>query len=132
MKFSHHLSAAVALGTLIISVPLWAHHGSSESYDVAKRSTLKGVVTEFVWSNPHAQIHFDAKDENGQIVNWTGEMNSPGVLAKHGWTRHAVKPGDQISVTLVPSRRSGSRLGLVGKVVLANGEVLEGNQGLRP
>jgi hypothetical protein len=131
MKCQLQLSFAV-LCALTMSGPLCAHHGSSVSYDVAKRITLKGIVTEFAWSNPHVQIYFDAKDEKGDIVNWTGEMNSPGVLARGGWSRHSVKPGDQITITLVPSRAPGTHAGLAGRVVLANDQVLEGNRGLRP
>jgi hypothetical protein len=132
MRRSFQLTFIVALSALVINRPLWAHHGLFASYDVAKRITLEGTVTHFAWSNPHAQIYFDAKDETGYIVNWTGEMNSPGVLAKNGWTRYSVKPGDQITLTIVPSKVPGAHLALAGKVVLPNGQVLEGNQKLRP
>jgi hypothetical protein len=132
MRLRFQLSFIAVLSTLVVSRPLCAHHGFFASYDVAKRITLKGTVTQFAWSNPHAQIYFDAKDETGHVVNWTGEMNSPGVLAKNGWTRYSVKPADQITVIIVPSRAPGAHLGLAGKVVLPNGQVLEGNQGLRP
>ena len=132
MNCRFQLSFLVALSALVIIRPLCAHHGFFASYDVAKRITLKGTVTQFAWSNPHAQIYFDAKDEAGHIVNWTGEMNSPGVLTKNGWSRNSMKPRDQIAITIVPSRAPGAHLGLAVKVVLPNGQVLEGNQGLRP
>ena len=34
------------------------------------RVPIKGVVTEFVWSNPHSQIYLDVKDKNGNPVTW--------------------------------------------------------------
>jgi len=30
-----------------------AHHGSAISYDLSKQVTVTGVVTEWVWKNPH-------------------------------------------------------------------------------
>jgi hypothetical protein len=132
MKWQLRLSFALVYGTFLISNPTWAHHGFHASYNVSKRITLKGTISAFEWSNPHAQICFDANDENGAIVNWTAEMNSPGVLAKNGWTRYSLKPGDHIVVTLVPSSVPGAHSGLAGKVLLPNGRTLEGNQGLRP
>jgi len=132
VKYKLEVGFAVMAGVLMMGSLLFAHHGSSVSYDVSKRITLRGTVTEFVWSNPHSQVYFDVKDEKGSVVNWGGEMNSPGVLARAGWTRHSVKPGDQITVTLAPSKAPGTHVGLVGRVVLANGQALEGNQVLRP
>jgi len=132
MKRQLSVFIAVVYSTLLIGRPLWAHHGFHESYDLSRRITLKGTISAFEWSNPHAQIYFDANDENGQLVNWTAEMNSPGVLAKSGWTRYSLRAGDHIIVTLVPSRVHGAHVGLAGKIVLPNGRMLEGNQGLRP
>jgi hypothetical protein len=132
MKYTLGVFFAAVLGILTIFSTLFAHHGSSVSYDLANRITFKGTVTEFVWSNPHAQIYFDVKDEKGKVVRWGGEMNSPGVLARAGWTRHSLQPGDQVTVTLAPSKAPGTHVGLVGRVVLANGQALEANQVLRP
>ncbi len=41
-----------ALGVLLVSVPLLAHHGAA-ALDTGKEITLKGTVTEWIWSNPH-------------------------------------------------------------------------------
>jgi hypothetical protein len=117
----------VFLGVVALScASVSAHHGSGISYDLSKRITLKGTVTEFAWSNPHAQIYFDIKDANGALVHWGAEMNSPGVLSKAGWTVHTLKPGDEITLTLAPSK-SGAPVGLCGNVVLPNGKTLVGD-----
>src|SRR5271169_6611673 len=52
-----------AAGLLLISGPALAHHGRS-NYDVTSTATVKGIVTEFEWTNPHALIHLDVKGEN--------------------------------------------------------------------
>ena len=101
--------------------PVFAHHGSSISYDLKKTVVLKGSITEFVWSNPHCQIYFDVKDDQGNVAHWGGETNGPGTLAKEGWTRTTLKPGDPITITVFPSK-AGTTYGLVSKVVLPSGK----------
>lgn len=87
--------------------------------------TLSGVVTGFVWSNPHAYLLFDVKDEQGKIVHWAGEMNSPTVLAGAGWTRTTLKVGDQVTLTLRASV-GGNPVGLINRSsVLVNGKRVE-------
>jgi hypothetical protein len=111
---------------LIIGSPILAHHGTG-TYDSTKSVTLSGAVTEFAFTNPHAALYFDVKDENGKVVNWAIEMNSPGVLARAGWTKKMFKFGDQITITVRPSK-AGTPVGLINrqKPVIVNGkEVLK-------
>ena len=65
---------------------------------------MKGVVTEFAWKNPHTQLYMDVKDDKGNVIHFAVEMNSPGVLSRDGWTRHEFKPGDQVAISVYPSR----------------------------
>jgi hypothetical protein len=90
---------------LLISVSAAAHHGNS-AYDETARVPVKGVVTEFVWTNPHSQIYLDVKGKNGKIVHWGIETNSPGILTRAGWTRHSLKAGDQVTIILCPAKNS--------------------------
>ncbi len=53
---------AVAIGFSMASVPLSAHHGNAE-FNTEKTVTVKGIVTEWFWVNPHCFLKFD---ENGQ------------------------------------------------------------------
>src|SRR5438094_8116568 len=88
----------------VVSTPVFAHHGTNISYDHSKPTTLKGTVTEFVWRNPHAQLYFDVNDESWNLVHWAGELNSAGVLSGHGWTRKMSVPGDQLTISVFPSK----------------------------
>ena len=99
----------------------FAHHGTNASYDLTKRMTFKGTVTEFAWSNPHVQIYFDAADDSGKVVNWAAETGSPGVLAREGWTKHLLKPGDPVTVILAPAK-TGAPVGVLVKLTLADGK----------
>jgi hypothetical protein len=112
---------SLVLGFLPFS-PIFAHHGSHVSYDTEKSVVLRGTVTEFVWSNPHAQIYFDVKDDKGNAVNWGAETANPANLAKSGWTRNSLKPGDEVTVTVWPSK-AGTPRGFLLKIVFPNGQV---------
>ena len=114
-------------GLLAVSAPMFAHHGTNISYDHDKPITLKGTVTEFVFANPHAALYFDVKDEKGAIVHWGGELNSPTNLRRDGWNKETFKAGDQLTITVFPSK-AGTPVGVVdrSKPVTVNGKELPG------
>ena len=43
---------------------------------VAQGIPLTGVVTEFVWANPHVYVLFDVKDEKGAIVRSPAQLQA--------------------------------------------------------
>lgn len=115
--------------TLLTCLVLMMHHGTG-TYDSTKSITLSGTVTEFAFTNPHAALYFDVKDDKGKIVKWAIEMNSPGVLARAGWTKRTFKAGDQITITVRPAK-AGTPVGLINRAqpVLVNGkQVLSGDR----
>jgi hypothetical protein len=113
--------------TLALGVSTYAHHGNS-AYDENKPITLKGVVTEFDWVNPHAQIYFDVTGSNGHVAHWGCETLSPGKLTRAGWTKDSVKAGDQITITLVAAK-TGAPVGFLQKLVFADGRQLGISEG---
>src|SRR5260370_21672530 len=111
-----------AAGIVLVDGRVFAHHGRS-NYDVTHTVTLKGIVTEFEWINPHALIHFDVTDENGKVEKWVGETNSPNTLSRQGWNRNTVKTGDQI--TLIGHRvKGGAYYCNFSKIIFADGKRL--------
>jgi len=117
----------VAGGLLIIPGPLFGHHGLA-AYDMANSETVKGIVAEFAFINPHAAIHLDVKDDKGNIEKWLVEADSPNNLARAGWTRNSIKPGEQI--TVIGNRaKGGSKLLRLQKVVFSNGHELKPREG---
>ena len=93
-----------ALLVIIAGASISAHHGTNASYDPTKQVTLTGVVTQFVWSNPHGQLHFDVTGPDGKVTSWGGELHSIALLRRSGWTRDTLKPGDMVIVRGNPSR----------------------------
>ena len=113
-----------AVGLLVYSAPLLAHHGTASFED--KTRTLKGTVTEWVWSNPHCFLRFDVKDESGSVTHWAVETQNPTTMSQAGWARTSFKAGDVVTVTLV-AVKSGAPIGIVRTVTFADGRVLAAN-----
>ena len=114
----------LAAGLLMLGGPTFAHHGTGALYEGGTTVTLKGVVTEFAWANPHVQVYFDVKDDKANVVHWACETLSPGKMARGaGWTKNSIKPGDAVTITLIPAK-NGAAVGSLRKVVLPNGKEL--------
>jgi len=111
-----------ALGVLLISVPLAAHHGAA-ALDTGKEVTLKGTVTEWIWSNPHCFLQFDAKDATGTVRNWAVETQNPTAMMQRGFSRTLFKAGDEVTVIIEPVK-NGQPIGRLLTVLLANGQKL--------
>ena len=93
----------VAIFSLIGSGAALAHHSFSTEYDGTKTFNIKGTVSKVEWTNPHAWIHINVKDEaTGKVTNWAAEMGPPHGLQRQGWRRDTLKIGEE--VTIVGSR----------------------------
>ena len=121
MKRRFLLIQLLAVG-VSLSLPLFAHHGNA-ALDMSKKQVLKGVVTDWRWQNPHSILKFDVKDDSGNIVNWSAEINNPADMVERGWTAHSIKIGDQITITVNPVK-SGKPVGRIVQVVFPDGRVL--------
>ena len=108
---------------LLVSIPVFAHHGGSSLYETDKVSTVKSTITDFVWSNPHCEISFDGVDEAGKARHWTIEAHPPNIMLTHGWTRKSLKAGDVVSITFHPGMNGGA-WGKMVKVVWPDGKEL--------
>lgn len=118
------LSRAIGVVTVMWAVTAvsYAHH-SFAMFDQSKVLTLKGTVSAFQWTNPHAWIHLDVPNANGVKDTWQVELNSPNNLKRQGWKSSSVKPGDQVTLLLNPLK-DGSKGGLFVSITLPDGTVL--------
>jgi hypothetical protein len=115
---------AISLGLAAASGFALAHH-SGAMFDTTKTETIKGVVTEFNWTNPHSSFKVDVTDADGKVATWAIEMNSPGNLVRTGWKRTTIKPGDKVTVVVRPLR-DGKPGGSYVSITLADGTTLDG------
>jgi len=117
----------VTLALLIACGQASAHHGSS-NYDMSKSVSVKGKVTQFDFINPHSAIHLEVKDDKGNVEQWLIEADSPNNLARTGWTRDSIKPGDL--VTIVGNRlKDSAKVMRLQKVIFADGKELKPREG---
>jgi Family of unknown function (DUF6152) len=118
---------AFALGAIVASRPAFAHHSTAE-YDMTSSTAVKGTVTKFEWTNPHAYITIESKDDKGAVVEWTAELASLGMLARINWKRDTVKVGDEIMIS-GNRAKNGKALMRLEKITFANGQELSGRVG---
>jgi hypothetical protein len=121
MKIRLVITFAIGVALLLGSNSAFAHHGTAISYDNDKVVTVKGNVTEFVWANPHGQLHWDVKEPDGKVVSWGGELHSIALMTRAGWNKNIVKAGDEVTVSGHPSK-FGTPYMVVTSIVLGGKE----------
>jgi Family of unknown function (DUF6152) len=110
MRLRFETLSLLASGFLFVCAPLFAHHGTGVAYETDKWVTLTGIVTEWIWSNPHCGILFDVTDEKGNLAHWGAELGNPHMLSNAGFGKDTLKPGDKITVVGHPSRSGAPRV----------------------
>jgi hypothetical protein len=120
-------------GLLGTALPLSAHHASGPFYDSDKPIEIEGVVTRFVFRNPHAALFLDVTDESGETAEWQIELGAPVMLRRVGWTPDLLPVGMVVRVA-GPSARAEGAKGLLGrKLTRADGSpILEGGRTQEP
>ena len=107
-----------------------AHH-SYAMFDLSRTVTLQGTIRDFQWTNPHSWIWIDVPGTDGRPQQWGIEGMSPNYLARRGWSKHTLNPGDKVSVVIHPLKgadHGGSFL----SVTLADGTVMRQSGGPPP
>ena len=65
------------LVTLALSPSLAAHHGRGKSFDMEKRITLKGTVSQVKWQNPHVLIFIEDRKSTRLNSSHVSESRMP-------------------------------------------------------
>lgn len=110
---------AVVLGTMSLA----SGHHSFAAFITTTEKTVTGTVKQVDWTNPHTWIWVDVANSQGGLDRFGFEGMSPNYLARRGWSKSTLKPGDQVVVTFRPMR-DGSNGGMFMNAKLPSGKVL--------
>jgi len=114
----------VGAASLLAAGTAGSHHSFAAEFDIARPVKLSGAVTKLEWTNPHAWVFVDAKDDKGNVENWAVELVGINALVRRGWGRNRVNVGDVINVDGFGAK-NGKNIANAASVKLASsGELL--------
>jgi hypothetical protein len=87
---------AGAIGILITTVSLLAHHAFTAEFDTKKPVKLRGTIAKIEMVNPHSWIYIDVKNDDGSTSQWMLEAGSPNVLVRRGFSKAAIPKGTEV------------------------------------
>src|SRR5262245_59860914 len=119
MNSRHAAWAAGLTVVLALTTPALAHH-SFAVYDHTRTLTLRGTVTKFQWTNPHAFLELDVKQPDGTVKHYSIELTSINMMQRVGWRSNMIKSGDQVTAVVSPLL-TGEAVGLGLEITLADG-----------
>ena len=120
MKFKAVIFGGLAI--LLLAPPALAHH-TDITLDFDQIVEVSGVVKQFHIASPHSSLYVMVADDSGRNAEWALDLESPGVLARAGWTPTTIGPGDEVTVTLHPLK-DGAPGGKALTVELPDGTVM--------
>jgi hypothetical protein len=114
MKASLVVAATSILGASVPSL-VRAHH-SPAAYDVTKEVSYEGVVTRYVFANPHVYLTIETRKADGTPFSQVVEAGPISTIQPLGLERDSLKVGDPVTVRGNPNRRGEGRT-MLGRYV---------------
>ena len=114
---------AIAVATTVASVPVLAHHSAAAQYDVTRTITLKGIVREFRFVNPHSVVRLAVTDAQNKETVWSCEWAPTTILRRYGMKPSALMVNTRITIVGNPARDGSADL-LINSITFEDGRRL--------
>jgi hypothetical protein len=98
-------------GAFLFGGAAYAHHSLAATYYPEKEVKLEGKILDLLLRNPHSFLQIEAPDEKGVMQRWSLEWRSSGQLGQQGIKRDTLHVGDEVIITMNPSRTPGDHRG---------------------
>jgi Family of unknown function (DUF6152) len=118
------LLVVVGVAWLLAAAPAAPHHAFAAEFDINRPVKLTGTVTKIEWTNPHAWLFIDTKDDNGRVQSWAIELVGINDLLRLGWGRDKVKAGDVINFDGFGARNGTNTANAASVTLASTGELL--------
>jgi hypothetical protein len=121
------LRIGVLCACLVVSATLSAHHSLAGMYALGKEAKITGAFKAFRLINPHSALKVDVKNNDGATIEWNILGGSVQQLARLGIGKsgpNALKPGDEITVTIMPALDGKSPIGLLVAITYPDGHTV--------
>ena len=125
-NWSSRFVVVAVLGAFLASASVDAHHSLAGVYAIGKEAKVTGAFKAFRLVNPHSVMKIDVKNKDGGITEWTFIGGSVQQIARLGLKdgANALKPGDEITVTIVPAIDGKSPVGLLSAITYKDGHTV--------
>ena len=117
-------AAGLTLSLALSAQSVLAHHSVSANFDRNVRHDITGTVIAFHLRNPHSQLEIDVVEEDGTVSHWLVEWGTKNDLVRRGVDVDRIKVGEEVTITLIPSRRL-EHVGYARAMVLADGSKIK-------
>jgi hypothetical protein len=111
---------------LAATASLSAHHSLAGVYALGKEAKVTGAFKAFRLVNPHSTMKLDVKNADGSMTEWTFLGGSVQQISRLGLREgpNALRPGDEITVTIVPAIDGKSPVGLLSAITYKDGHTV--------
>jgi hypothetical protein len=115
-----------SVGVILGPVSSQAHHSVAAGFNMDARIEIVGTVARMEWRNPHALLTVKAKNETGQVEEWSVWFGSANSLRRRGWKTEDLPVGETVTVTGFQARDGSLQLYGGGQTTLPDGRTLFG------
>jgi hypothetical protein len=112
-----------SIASLVVAIPVFAHHSFAAAYDTNNPITVKGVIVQVRLENPHSWFFLDVKGPDGKLERWSFEAGTPSGMIRNGFKPGVIKAGTEVTIKGYHARDLTQKVGMLNELVTADGKV---------